>query len=278
MAKIIRKVANLGSTSIFFRDTEVGKQSILCLHGRWGRGETWIDFMSRYCSKFRIIAPDQRGHGLSEKPDSQYSVEEMADDMIRLIDHLGIGQTILVGHSMGGHIAGYMAANYPDYVRKLVILDKSASGPENRQNEDKSDKSIVDPITKDWNMPFSTFQEAEERIRIIAESELSYRYFMNSLVETVDGYQMMFSPMAMARNIAEYTDWFNLLPMIKCATLLMRAKGSGAVSDEDFSEMRRKIKNSEAYDIDTDDHNVHLANKEQFYGYMDKFLDFEEKI
>ncbi len=276
MAKILRKIVNLGSISIFYRDTEVGEQSILCLHGRWGRGETWIDFISRYSNIFRIIAPDQRGHGLSEKPESTYSVEEMADDMIRLIDHLGIGQTILIGHSMGGHIAGYIAANYPKYVKKLAILDKSASGPQKIEQENLKRK-IFDPITENWEMPFSTFQEAEEQINAIAESELSYRYFMNSLIETADGYQMMFSPMAMARNIAEYTDWFDLLPKIQCRTTLIRAKGSEAVSDNDFIKMRKAINSCNTFDIDTNDHNVHLANKVQFYKYMDRFLDFQEE-
>ena len=66
------------------------------------------------------------------------------------------------------------------------------------------------------------------------ESELSYNYFMNSLVETVDGYQMMFSSQAMAANIAYEENWFHLLPQLKCPVLLVRARKGEAVSDEDF--------------------------------------------
>lgn len=273
MTKINRKIANLGNTSIFYRDTEVGDLTILCLHGRWGRGETWIDFISRYSGDFRIIAPDQRGHGLSGKPDSRYSVEEMADDMIKLIEFLNIDKVILIGHSMGGYIAGYMAAMYPEYVRKLAVLDKSASGPKETPNMQTSE-DIVDPITADWEMPFATLYEMEQKIRSIDESELSYRYFMNSVIETEEGYEMMFSPMAMARNIAEYRDWFDLLPKIRCSTMLIRAKESGAVTDKDFSEMGKMIRDCVSYDMQTNDHNIHLVDTEQFYKYMDSFLEY----
>lgn len=272
MAKIIRKIVNLQGTTIFFRDTEIGKKSILCLHGRWGRGETWTDFIARYSNKFRIIAPDQRGHGLSDKPDSKYSVEEMANDMVRLLEYLGIDKAIVIGHSMGGYIAGYIAASYPSYVSKLVILDKSAAGPNKPKKQETSNKEIYDPITKDWKMPFSTFQEAEEKIKSISESELSYRYFMSSLIEKIDGYHMMFSPLAMARNIADYTDWYDLLPNIQCKTLLLRSNGSGAVSQKDFEKMSNAISDCESYGIDTNEHNIHLASKKLLYKHMDNFL------
>ncbi len=126
---IHRKVAHLGSVDIFYRDTETDGQPIICLHGRWGRGETWIDFSQHYGDRFRVIAPDQRGHGLSSKPTTKYTAEEMSADMLGLLHNLQIKSAIIVGHSMGGYIAGYMAAHYPTMVRALAILDKSAAGP-----------------------------------------------------------------------------------------------------------------------------------------------------
>lgn len=104
------------------------------------------------------------------------------------------------------------------------------------------------------------------------ESELSYQYFMNSLMEDMDGYHMMFSAQAMAANIAYYQDWFDLLPKIKCPVLLIRAGGQGAVSDEDFSHMQSMITDCLAFEMSDPDHNVHLSNKEEFYGYIDQFL------
>jgi 2-succinyl-6-hydroxy-2,4-cyclohexadiene-1-carboxylate synthase len=270
-------MVNLNGVDIFYRDTRTEGPTILCLHGRWGRGETWIDFIQQYGAQYRIIAPDQRGHGLSGKPVSKYTAAEMAADMVALMDHLKIEAVILVGHSMGGHIAGYLAATYPEYVRALAILDKSANGPEVPNPLPLDEIEIIDPVTKDWPLPFASLAEAQSCIRSAMESQLSYQYFMNSLTESLDGYHMMFSTQAMAANIAYYENWFELLPKIKCPVLLVRASGHAAVPDEDFSRMQALLSNCMAFEISNPDHNVHLGNKSEFYGYFDEFLKWVEK-
>ena len=88
--KIYRCISELKSINMFYFDTKTVGPVILCLHGRWGRAETWYDFIQRYCKQYRIIAPDQRGHGLSSKPISKYTPEEMARDVYELLNLLKI--------------------------------------------------------------------------------------------------------------------------------------------------------------------------------------------
>ncbi len=83
---------------------------------------------------------------------------------------------------------------------------------------------------------------------------------------------MMFSSQAMAAGIAYDVSWFHLLPGIKCPVLLIRAKGNDAISDEDFGKMQSLIPNCLAHEVSHPDHNVHLGNKEEFYGYFNEFL------
>lgn len=270
--KIYRNLVHLKNVDLFYRDTKTNGQTILCLHGRWGRGETWIDFIQQYGQKFRIVAPDQRGHGLSGKPISKYTGEEMAADMVALLEYLHIDSVILIGHSMGGYIAAYLSAHYPNLVKALAILDKSASGPI-KQNTLSLDKiSTTDPITEDWPLPFTSLKEAQDFIKEAMDSELSYQYFMNSLVENLDGYHMMFSSQAMAANVAYYENWFHLLPKIKCPVMLVRAKGNEAVPDADFMKMQTLIPDCTSYEMSNPDHNVHLGNREEFYEYFNEFL------
>lgn len=271
--KIYRNIAKLKSIDMFYFDTKTEGSTILCLHGRWGRAETWFDFIQHYGKQYRIIAPDQRGHGLSSKPISKYTAEEMADDIIDLLNFLKIDSVILVGHSMGGRVAGYLTVLYPKYVKALAILDKSASGSAKPNMLPLDQISHIDPLTKDWPIPFSTLGEAMNFIQQFTESNLSYQYFMNSLVETVEGYQMMFSSQAMAANIAYDENWFHLLPSIKCLVLLIRASSHEAISDEDFTKMKSLIPNCMAHEVSHPDHNVHLGNKEEFYAYFDEFLN-----
>lgn len=275
--KIHRNVAKLKSIELFYLDTKTEGPTILCLHGRWGRAETWFDFIQHYGNQYRIIAPDQRGHGLSGKPVSKYTAEEMAEDMIELLDFLKIDSVILVGHSMGGLVAGSLAALYPKYIKALAILDKSSSGPTERNTLPLDQIPPIDPVTKDWPLPFASLSEAMNFIQHATDSELSYQYFMNSLIETLEGYQMMFSSQAIAANIAYYEDWSHLLPDIQCPVLLIRAKCSEAVPDEQFIKMQSLLSIYLAYEVSHPNHNVHLANKEEFYTYFDEFLALDAK-
>lgn len=269
---IYRDIAKLKHIDIFYRDTKTEGPVILCLHGRWGRGETFVDFMQHYGTIYRIIAPDQRGHGLSGKPISTYTSEEMAADMVELLTHLHVDSAIVVGHSMGGRIAGYITALYPNIVTALAILDKSASGRETINPVPLEQLSGEDPLTKDWPMPFASLREAQDFLTQVMDSELSYQYFMNSLVERIDGYHMMFSAQAMAANIAYERSWFHLLPQIMCPVLLLRAHDNDAVSDEDFVKMQSLLPDCIAREVSHPDHSVHLGNKDEFYGYFDEFL------
>jgi pimeloyl-ACP methyl ester carboxylesterase len=271
--KIHRNITKINGVDIFYMDTQIQGNTILCLHGRWGRAETWVDFIQQYGKKYRVIAPDQRGHGLSGKPVSKYTSAEMAADIIGLMDQLKIEKVILVGHSMGASIAGYFAATYPDRLRGVAILDKTAAGPEKANTTPLDDIPAIDQVTKDWPLPFSSLKEAQDFIKKDMETDLSYQYFMNSLTEDINGYHMMFSAQAMAANIAFYEDWFDLLPKIKCPALLVRASGQGAVNDKDFSRMQALLSDCMAIEMSDPDHNVHLSNKEEFYGYFDRFLN-----
>ncbi|MEM8644020.1 MAG: alpha/beta fold hydrolase [Pseudomonadota bacterium] len=71
----------------------------------------------------RVIALDNRGHGQSDKLDdpARYGAPEMAEDAIRLLDHLGIGRVDVMGYSMGARIAAFLAFAHPDRVRSIVF-------------------------------------------------------------------------------------------------------------------------------------------------------------
>lgn len=266
--KIYRNTVKLKNIEMFYLDTKIKAPVIICLHGMYGRGETWDEFINYYGKEYRIIAPDQRGHGLSSKPLSKYNAEEMAADIIELMDYLKIDSAIVVGHSMGGAVAAHVAALYPKYVEALAILDKSAD----EINRIPLDEELRDPLTKDWPMPFMTLNEAKSFIKKASESDLEYDYLMKSLVEIQEGYEMKFSPNSIALIYAHKKNWFNILPNIRCLTMLARASSHEAVSDEAFRKMQVMLSNCIAFEMSHPDHNVHLENKEEFYGYFDKFL------
>jgi len=86
----------------------------------------WDDLTERLSGQFKIIRYDHRGHGLSDAPVPPYSAEDLAGDVVALLDHLEIRQAALCGVSVGGLIAQAAAVKYPERVRALVLSDTGA--------------------------------------------------------------------------------------------------------------------------------------------------------
>ncbi len=70
---------------------------------------------------FKVITFDNRGAGRSDKPKGPYTIRQMADDCVGLMNHLGIERAHVLGASLGGTIAQEVAINYPKRVAKLVL-------------------------------------------------------------------------------------------------------------------------------------------------------------
>ena len=242
MKQIFRETARLSKAELFYYDTKEEKPVIICLHGMYGRAETWSDFISHYADKYRVIAPDLRGHGRSSKPDGYYTFDEMGEDVVELMNRIGVKHAILVGHSMGGGIVGYIASKYPDKIQAAAILDKTAKGPEKHTSFLASQVKEYDAFTKEWNEVFDTRREALECIKRSSGSELETEYFINSLYEDESGYRFLFSKQALAAYRANVYDWMDLLPQISCKTLLLKSAGEGAVTKQDFLEMKSLLK------------------------------------
>ena len=99
---------------------------VVALHGfpEYWRGMAGV--MTRLArAGFRVVAPDQRGYALSEKPSGidAYRVEELAADVVGIIDHFGRDRADIVGHDWGAAVAWWLALTHPHRVRRLVVAN-----------------------------------------------------------------------------------------------------------------------------------------------------------
>ena len=96
---------------------------ILALHGL-ASSATWYERLAaRLRRNHSIVAPDQRGHGQTTQAASGYDWQTLSADAIRVLDHLGLDQVAVLGHSWGGNVAINVAARFPERVSKLVMID-----------------------------------------------------------------------------------------------------------------------------------------------------------
>jgi pimeloyl-ACP methyl ester carboxylesterase len=99
-------------------------RAVLLLHGKNFWCDYWADTARALAAKgFRVVIPDQLGFGRSSKPEIHYSFELLALQTRALLEHLGVRQVAVVGHSMGGMLAVRFTLMYPEVVTQLVLED-----------------------------------------------------------------------------------------------------------------------------------------------------------
>ena len=86
----------------------------------------WDDVVARLGDRWRILLYDARGHGLSDAPPGPYAIDDHVDDLIALLDHLGVRRAAMVGLSVGGIIAQRLAVRAPSLLAALVLCDTAA--------------------------------------------------------------------------------------------------------------------------------------------------------
>jgi aminoacrylate hydrolase len=102
--------------------------TVLLVAGLGGRGSFWNRQVQALSRHFRVITHDHRGCGVSSRSRVVYSAEQMAEDVIALMDALGIERAHVVGHSTGGAIGQFLALHHPQRLDRLVI-SASWAGP-----------------------------------------------------------------------------------------------------------------------------------------------------
>ena len=119
-------IFQLSDCAIYFEDSGRGTP-VLLLHGLGSRGQDWGLVTPSLTAHHRVVVPDVRGHGRSDKPAGEYGVPLFARDIAALCAHLGFTSVHVVGLSMGGMIAFQLAVSAPTLVRSLTIVN---SGPD----------------------------------------------------------------------------------------------------------------------------------------------------
>jgi len=99
---------------------------VMFLHGFPEFWYAWRKQIGYFADKgYLVVTPDQRGYNLSDKPEdiAAYKIDELAKDIIGLIDAYGRDKIFLVGHDWGASVSWWVALKYPERIKKLVIMN-----------------------------------------------------------------------------------------------------------------------------------------------------------
>ena len=103
-------------------------EPVLLLHGYAQTSHMWRPLIAELAKTHTVIAPDLRGFGGSAKPESGYDKKTMAQDAHALVQSLGFGNVAVVGHDIGLMVAYAYAAQYPEEVDRIVLMDAFLPG------------------------------------------------------------------------------------------------------------------------------------------------------
>jgi pimeloyl-ACP methyl ester carboxylesterase len=102
--------------------------ALVLLHGYGETGDMWASMAADLVSHYRVIVPDLRGLGLSSKPPGGFDKKTQAGDLAGVLAALAVDQINLVAHDIGNMVAFQFAAQHPERVRRLVLIDAPVPG------------------------------------------------------------------------------------------------------------------------------------------------------
>ena len=115
--------------ALAYDDTGRGDPALVFLHPWSGNRSFFADQVEHFSDRHRCVTVDLRGHGDSDAPEGGYDLATQASDVAWLCGELGMTRAVVVGHSMGGIVAVHVAADHPDLVAGVVVLDSPLLPP-----------------------------------------------------------------------------------------------------------------------------------------------------
>jgi pimeloyl-ACP methyl ester carboxylesterase len=249
-------------SKISYTDSGEGK-AIVFLHGFLENKKMWQDYVTFLEGKYRVITIDLLGHGKSECLGYVHSMEENANVVHEVLEHLHIQKAIIVGHSMGGYVGLAFAELYPNEIQKLVLLNSTSKedSTEKKLNRTRAIKAVKQNYVTFVSLAIANLFSENNRIRLSKEIEKvkteALKTPLQGIVASLEGMKI--------RKDRESILQANLFP-----TLLILGKKDPVLN---YEEAILQIKNATTTKLITfgDGHMSHIENKEEL---KDVLLDF----
>ena len=243
--------------------SEGREKHILCLHGLTANCRCWDVIAASLTPVHSITAVDFRGRGLSDKPPTGYSWQHHVRDIFCVLEDLGLNRTVLMGHSLGAYVSMAFAAEYPDRVEKLILLDGGAEV--SQAHWDRVDL-VIKPSLDRLGQVFPSFEAYLENMKkapiLQPWSQAIEDYFRYESEDVDGGVRSRIHPDHIReeiRNTRKMTpsEYYAKIP---CPVLLVRAT-DGIISEEDLvvpeyvaNRMTKEIPNLRRVDIEGTNH------------------------
>lgn len=118
-----KAIVNCNGVKLFYIEKGKGNLTFLCIHNTGGDHRLFIPQLNFFSQFGRVLIPDLRGHGKSDKPKTNYSIEVFSQDLAMLCKRLAVRHVVAIGSSTGGNVALDLAYHYPSLVKAIIMID-----------------------------------------------------------------------------------------------------------------------------------------------------------
>ncbi|MGB9980023.1 alpha/beta fold hydrolase [Methanobacterium sp.] len=222
--------------------------------------KTWLPFLPAFTNNYRVLIMDNRGIGQTEYPDTQFSVDDMADDTAGLMNKLGIEKAHVIGHSLGGRIAQKLVLKYPEKVKSLILCATSASQP-------KRSKLMLNTLANEVNNGMSIGALLKIMMAIsFTENSFQNVDIINERIDSrAEGLSRDYAK-NFARQVQASADYNTVdeLNQIKVPTLVLAAEYDFIFPLEFVKELAEGISGSKLIVIEGTGHSLLLEEPKEF--------------
>ena len=254
---------------LFYREYGHGMPFII-LHGILGISDNWVSFGKRISQKgFRVIIPDQRNHGHSQHH-NVFNYYALVDDLVELIERLGLEKPVILGHSMGGKVAMRYTLENPSITQKLIIVDTSLR----TYTRFNYHRTYIDAMLSIDFEKVRTRVETEEILTAKIQEDRVRQFLLKNLYWK-DKHHLGWRPnlKAIWDNIDAMYDGVFYSTVYKGDALFVRGARSDYVLDDDWPVIQRNFPNARLKTIENGSHWVHADEPERFFAMVNDFLD-----
>jgi len=256
--------AKINNFNLVYTDTGIGRPIVL-IHGYPFNRSLWTEQVMVLSTSFRVIAPDLRGFGDSDAVPGTATMDVMAQDIVLLMNHLGIARATICGLSMGGYVALALYKQLPSHVRALVLADTRAQADTEEAKQTRAqqaEKALSEGMAgiADAMLPkLLTPETVSKRPEIV-------KFVRDMMLQTKPE-----GAAAALRGMAERENQTELLPKITAPTLIVVGSEDAITPVADSENMHHAIDSSRLVVLD---HAGHVSNVERAQQFNDEVLHF----
>jgi esterase len=254
------------------------KQALILLHDFAETSAAWEDAALDLSREYRVIAPDQRGYGRTDRAaDRDYTRASQVEDLAAIIEGLNLRSVILVGHGMGGANALCYAAEHPDVVTALVVIEVAPevlrSGIETVRrvitsgDEFASLDDVVDTFRRYY--PYASTEQLERRARasVVATEDGAYAWAFDPVFR--DATQRPPEPDPGQRRLQNLWD---SVEHIQCPVMIVTGSETDMITPEAIQRFHRRMMGSRRSLIEEAGHAVPTDQPAALAQHIREFL------